>query len=419
MKAPIPLLDNLEHLENPFRHSVKLNPTVIERIKRSTEAHTSELQISAQFLYSYRGSRDTFATYRREIERLLQWCWFIEEILLTDVKRQHFERYVEFCQRPPSSWIGIKNVPRFLDSTGIEPRAVNSEWKPFVAKIDKRQFKNGRRANKQDFELSGSALQGLFSVCSSFFNYLIQEEYLEQNPVSQIRQKSKFIRKQQGTSPIRRLSNQQWGAILNQINRLADLEQDNPRFERMLFVMTALFALYLRISELVESPRWQPRMSDFWKDSSDHWWFTTVGKGNKQRDISVSDQMMVALHRYRLFLGLTKYPLPGESYPLLPKTRGKGGISSTRQVRNIVQEAFDLAIEQLISEGNTESAESLKLATVHWLRHTGISEDVKSRPREHVRDDAGHGSSAITDRYIDVERVERNESAKLKPVTPQ
>jgi|GEM_PF-3743224 hypothetical protein len=41
-------------------------------------------------------------------------------------------------------------------------------------------------------------------------------------------------------------------------------------------------------------------------------------------------------------------------------------------------------------------------ATVHWLRHTGISDDVKHRPREHVHDDAGHGSGAITDRYIDV-----------------
>jgi hypothetical protein len=50
------------------------------------------------------------------------------------------------------------------------------------------------------------------------------------------------------------------------------------------------------------------------------------------------------------------------------------------------------------------------------LRHTGISEDVKHRPREHVRDDAGHGSSAITDRYIDVERAERHASARNKRI---
>jgi hypothetical protein len=54
--------------------------------------------------------------------------------------------------------------------------------------------------------------------------------------------------------------------------------------------------------------------------------------------------------------------------------------------------------------------------TVHWLRHTGISDDVKHRPREHVRDDAGHGSGAITDRYIDVDLKERHHSAKNKVI---
>jgi protein gp37 len=35
-----------------------------------------------------------------------------------------------------------------------------------------------------------------------------------------------------------------------------------------------------------------------------------------------------------------------------------------------------------------------------------------------VRDDAGHGSSAITDRYIDVERAERHATARNKLVKP-
>ena len=61
-----------------------------------------------------------------------------------------------------------------------------------------------------------------------------------------------------------------------------------------------------------------------------------------------------------------------------------------------------------------EEAEMLRSATVHWLRHTGISDDVKHRPREHVRDDAGHSSSAITDRYIDVELKDRANTARDK-----
>jgi hypothetical protein len=65
-------------------------------------------------------------------------------------------------------------------------------------------------------------------------------------------------------------------------------------------------------------------------------------------------------------------------------------------------------------EGFKDDAQRLRVATVHWLRHTGISEDVKHRPREHVRDDAGHGSSAITDRYIDVEKSERHATARSK-----
>ena len=74
---------------------------------------------------------------------------------------------------------------------------------------------------------------------------------------------------------------------------------------------------------------------------------------------------------------------------------------------------FDKAILNL-EQQSPEEAEILRSATVHWLRHTGISEDVKIRPREHVRDDAGHNSSAITDRYIDVELQERAKSARKK-----
>ena len=71
-------------------------------------------------------------------------------------------------------------------------------------------------------------------------------------------------------------------------------------------------------------------------------------------------------------------------------------------------------MERLIADGFREDADMLIPATVHWLRHTGISEDVKIRPREHVRDDAGHSSSAITDQYIDIELRARHASARKK-----
>ena len=56
----------------------------------------------------------------------------------------------------------------------------------------------------------------------------------------------------------------------------------------------------------------------------------------------------------------------------------------------------------------------IRVATVHWLRHTGISEDVKHKPREHMRDDAGHSSGATIDKHIDVELKARAKFAKHK-----
>ncbi len=81
-----------------------------------------------------------------------------------------------------------------------------------------------------------------------------------------------------------------------------------------------------------------------------------------------------------------------------------------------MQVCFDRTIDSLNTQGLKEEAETMMDSTVHWLRHTGISEDVKIRPREHVRDDAGHSSSAITDRYIDIELTERHKSAKRKKI---
>jgi len=133
--------------------------------------------------------------------------------------------------------------------------------------------------------------------------------------------------------------------------------------------------------------------------------------------MAISEAMSKALKRWRKYLGLSPLPSPADNSPLLPRTKGKGPIKSTNYIRKIVQYCFDQAIEQLKKDGLPEEAETLIEATVHWLRHTGISDDVKIRPREHVRDDAGHSSSAITDKYIDIEMRERHQSARKKPIS--
>ena len=272
----------------------------------------------------------------------------------------------------------------------------------------------GKIPEIKNFKLSPGAIKETFAILSSFYNYLLQEEYVTANPVALIKQKSKFIRKEQGSTKIRRLSELQWQYVMQASQNMAI---ENPKMhERTLFIMTALYAMYLRISELTASKRWIPTMNHFYRDNDGNWWFTTVGKGNKQRQIAVSNAMLAALKRWRKYLGLTLLPSPADNSPLLPKIKGNGPISNISNIREIVQRCFNKAAALLGADGFLEEKETLGEATVHWLRHTGISDDVKIRPREHVRDDAGHSSSATTDKYIDIELRERHRSAKNKPI---
>ena len=374
-----------------------------------------ELRYVLLFLYGYRGSSDTFTAYRRELERLLQWSWFVRKASILKLKNTDLEHFIEFCSKPPKRWIATKVVARFKTVKGI--RKPNPDWRPFVAKISKKSYHDGNLPDKKVFAFSQPAIKMLFSILSSFYNYLLQEELIARNPIARIRQKGRYIRKEQHAQVIRRLSTLQWETVIKTAISLA--EDDPGSHERTLFIMNILYGMYLRISELAASSRWTPRMCDFFRDPDGNWWFKTVGKGNKARQIAVSAAMLKALKRWRTYLGLSVFPTPSDQSPLLPKQHGNGPMTSTRAIRAIVQLCFDEAIKKLQITGAKEDAEILRSATVHWLRHTGISDDVKIRPREHVRDDAGHSSSSITDKYIDIELQERAASAKKKVIIPE
>ena len=226
------------------------------------------------------------------------------------------ETFLEFCQTPPKPWIGVKHVQRFMTKDGL--RQANPAWRPFIAAVSKKAHREGNQPNTKAYSLSQSALQAIFSILSSYFNYLENEEYIFGNPVSQIRQKSKFLRKHHGKKTIRRLSELQWAYVIETAEKMAN---ENPdQYERTLFIMNALFGMYLRISELASSPRWEPQMGHFYKDMDGSWWFKTVGKGNKERDICVSNAMLEAL-KTRLCANLSSSPLPGEHCLSLKNTR--------------------------------------------------------------------------------------------------
>ena len=398
----LPIFDQAEYLE--FNTALPLHLKAYQDFEKDYLG-------SHAFLYAYKDNKATFNAYRREVERLLHWSWQKAQKSIFELRRPEIESYIKFCQKPPKSWIGLSKPARFVMKDGI--RQPNLNWRPFVATISKSAARAGEKPSKDNYALSEKAVREIFAVLSTFYNFLIQDEYTEVNPIMQVRQKSKFIRKTQGPKKIRRLSDLQWAFVIETAEFMA---KKDDRYERTLFILSALYLMYLRVSELVVTERWSPKMNDFKRDHDGLWWFTTVGKGNKERQIAVSRAMLAALKRWRKHLGLSPLSSPDDQTPLVPTDRGGGGMTSTNQIRNIVQACFDLAAERMVDEGLGEEVGDLQSATVHWLRHTGISDDVKRRPREHVRDDAGHSSSQTTDRYIDVDLRERHQSAKDKPI---
>ncbi len=403
---PVPLFDTLSYL----------GKQCLDKSYQQSFA-ASDFDVIKSFLLQYGRSEDTFNTYRRECERLAQWAWLVANKSVTSLKRTDIEQYLVFCQNPPQDWIGTKRACRYIEKEGM--RCPNPEWTLFVATIKKAKKRNGKQPEVKNYQFSQKALQSLFACTNSFFRFLICENIIEANPITQIRQKNQIVRKQSSQRVIRRLTGLQWEFVIETAEKMAD--NDPYTHERTLFVVSALYLMYLRISELVCTSRWRPEMGHFYQDSQENWWFKTVGKGNKEREITVSDDMLAALKRYRQHRVLSPaLPLPGENTDLIHKTRGSGGITSTRHIRLIVQKCFDCAIDTMSEMGFQEEADALQEATVHWLRHTGISDDInkRHRPISHVRDDAGHASSSTTDLYNDAEYQARHLSGRKKKILP-
>ena len=396
--APGPMFDDLAHMANPRRNPVQ--PREIENFLGRSEPEAAEdFQIAAEFIYAYRGNRQTFMQYRRATELLLAWAWLVNLKPLAKTTRQDIERFMEFSINPPEAWVGKTRQLRFKVSRGI--RTPNPKWRPF--------YSSGGAYNPKPATVSAC-----FKTLGSFFGFLVEENYISQNPVLGLRQKSKFIKSEQEAPPPRFLSAAQWHFVHEAAKELAS---DNPaEHERTLFAITAMFCMYLRISELVGSGRWRPVMGHFHKDSRGRWWFRTVGKGNKERNIAVSNDMLDALRRYRRSRGLIALPYPGEQSVLLHARSRTGGLTSVTRLRMLCKQVFLLAAQRMSGMGRIREAKILETATPHWLRHTGISFDVSRRPLHHIRDDAGHSSIRTTNRYIDSALEERHSSAKRKPL---
>ena len=385
-------------------------------IKTNADISQDFLQTQA-FLKSYsRKSEATYRSYRNEVERLLLWSWTIANKSIIQLKRQELEAFFDFVHSPPASWVGESVQDRFKQIGGQWLQ--NEFWRPFAAKISKEDRKKALaggldvKPDTKGHTLSGEAIKICFSAISCFYDYLADEGYAFGNPIPAIRKQSPYLIKGANQKNIKRLSDLQWDYVLSCAEDQANRDK---AYERMLFVVALIKTLYLRVSELSDRSNWQPVWQHFWQDSDGNHWLKVLGKGNKLRDISVPSALFPYIERYQTYREEISNNF-NTNAPLVAKNRGSGGMTS-RQLRNIVQEAFDMAYDKMIAEGFVDEAKALGEATTHWLRHTGASQDIATRPLKHMADDLGHASMGTTDQvYIQSDMKERARTGKNRDV---
>lgn len=425
--APSPLFDTYgRFLELNFQQLSAELPVVRDYLSRFPDSlRPQDGYVAVRgFLKSYAGNETTFNSYRTHVERLLLWALLIARKPLLELRRRDAEAFMEFCLRPPRDWVGPMVRSRFVRIGGrkkleSDSYQVNPDWRPFSVTLPKRTRSlvdaTGMDPAERPYKMSQGSVAQVFAVCGSFFQHAIDEGLTEVNPFRAVKQKSVY--KQRNTLDVagRSLTPLQWSYVIETAEQMADADETH---ERTLFILATLFAMYLRVSDLVGRDNWEPTMGDFRRDSAGNWWFHVVGKGNKAAKISVRDDYIEQyLMRYRRHLGLPGLPSPHESHPLLTTLKGRAGLSD-RHLRLLLQEVFDRALARMQAEGWTsDEIDHLRSASLHWLRHTSATFDAPYRDMKDLQADLRHNSLSTTQNtYYNSLDEQRAHSVKKLPI---
>jgi site-specific recombinase XerD len=356
-------------------------------------------------------STHTYDRFRNDVERFLLWSFIEKKKPIDQLRKSDLLEYADFCWQPPVAWIGTSNQQRFKLMNGYS--TANEFWFPYKIQAPKSQ-KALFIIDKKKYRPSQQTLSSMFTAIIVFYNYLMAEDFCIGNPAQIAKKDCRHFIIDSQVKEIKRLTGSQWQYVLDTAVEMAD---DNPIFERNLFVTVALKTLFLRISELSERTNWSPTMGHFWQDDDENWWLKIFGKSRKIRDITVPLDFLPFIERYRTSRGLLGLPSGNENSILIEKVRGQGGMTP-RHLRRLVQTVLDKAYENMrLSEGENKALKLME-ASAHWLRHTGASMEIeRGRPLKDISEDLGHASMATTDTvYVQSENKKRAESGKRRKV---
>ncbi|MBY4694825.1 site-specific integrase [Burkholderia latens] len=319
-------------------------------------------------------SAATQRAYRKEAERLVLWAIIERGRALSSLNTDDAIAYRAFLRRPTprERWVGPSR-PRH-----------SVEWRPFTDALSAR-----------------SAAYAL-NVLSALFRWMIEQRYVLANPFAGVKVKSHASRA--GLDVSRGFSEGEWLLI----RALADgLEWsygwNAPAAQRLRFLLDFGYATGLRASELVGAT-----LADIRTDEQGDHWLHVQGKGGKRGKVALPPLARTALDQYLVQRGLPVTTARwNPTTPLVASLAAAGAnIQSTRLWR-VLRRFFVLCADVLESE-RPATAEKLRRASPHWMRHTHASHAL-ARGAEliMVRDNLRHSSISTTSAYLHSDEVQR------------
>jgi integrase len=350
-----------------------ISPTC--RIRASNDAEAVERWLDEYFL-----KPTTFRTYKKEAERFLVWCKTVRSTNLASLDRADVEAYIEFLKNPQPKevWCG----PRRKKSTSPD-----GTWYPFAG------------------PLGAGAIKSALTILNSLMSYLADARYLDFNPFALVRKKHRFkesLAEQSFSIHERILNDTEWQAILDTIKE--EPEDDNHkrlRKSRLLFLITILYFLGLRIDELARAT---------WNDCqklSGKWWFFVRGKGDRLGKIPINTKLLHGIMSYRHAFGQAPLPENGDTSPLIFAMAARENPLTVRQMSNLIKELAQKAATKF--DEHSPSHEKLLRFSPHWLRHLSASrQDLAGISFTNIKSNLRHQSEQTTRLYVHAYDDERH-----------
>ncbi|WP_342310462.1 phage integrase family protein [Burkholderia pyrrocinia] len=323
---------------------------------------------------SLHGSAATQRAYRKEAERLILWAIVERGRALSSLTTDDAIAYRGFLRRPTprERWVGPSRPRQSI------------EWRPFSGPLSAR-----------------SAAYAL-TVLSAMFRWLIEQRYVMANPFAGVKVRGAAAR--MGLDVARGFTEGEWLLI----RTLADgLEWSYgwgaPAAQRLRFLLDFGYATGLRASEFVGAT-----LGDIRRDEHGDHWLHVIGKGGKPGKVALPALARTALDQFLVQRGLPVTPTRWTpDTPLVANLEEDGaGIESTRFWR--VLRRFFLLVADAIQDERPATAEKLRRASPHWMRHTHATHAL-ARGAEliMVRDNLRHASISTTSTYLHSDEVRR------------